>query len=78
MSSDFVSLATLKEILDIQDKAYKFAIKMFVDDTEPEVKDIKNEVEELKQSVNFVSANHDDTNKKFERWTTKSATSIIR
>ena len=67
MSSDFVTLATLKEMLDIQDKANTFAFKMFVNDIKSKVKDIKKEVDELKQSVNFVSANHDDTNKNFEK-----------
>ena len=54
-------------MLDIQDKAYTFTIKMFVDDIKSKVNDIKKEVDELKQSVNFVSANHDDTNKQFEK-----------
>ena len=83
MSSDFVTLATLKEMPDIQHKAYRFATKMFVDDIKSGVKDIKKDVDERKplppwKSVKFVSANHDDTNKKLKRWTTKSAPSIIR
>ena len=48
MSSDFVTLATLKEMPDIQRKAYRFATKMFVDDIKSGVKDIKKDVDERK------------------------------
>ena len=41
MSGEYITLSTLKEMLDIQDKAYRFAIKMFLEEMRANVKDKK-------------------------------------
>ena len=64
MSGEYVTLSTLREMLEIQDKAYRFAIKTFLEEMRADVKDIRQEVNELKVSVNFANANYDDMKKK--------------
>ena len=64
MSGEYVTLSTLREMLEIQDKAYKFAIKTFLEEMRVDVKDIRQEVNELKVSVNFANPNYDDMRKK--------------
>ena len=47
-------------MLELHDKAYKFTIKMFLEEVRTDVKDIRKEVNELKVSVNFANANYVD------------------
>ena len=63
MSTDtveYVTVSTLKNMLELQDKAYKSALKMLVDELKVEVKEIRKEVDELKLSVNFMNANYEE------------------
>ena len=63
MSTDtveYVTVSTLKNMLELQDKAYKSALKMFVEELKVEVKEIRKEVDELKLSVNFMNANYEE------------------
>ena len=43
-----------------QPRAYKSALKIFVDELKVEVKEIRKEVDELKLSVNFMTANYEE------------------
>ena len=58
--NEFVTMSILKDMMELQDKAYKFTVKTFTDEIKAEIKEIRKEVEDLKLSVKFVSANHDD------------------
>ena len=58
--NEFVTMSILKDMMELQDKGYKFTVKTFTDQIKAEIKEIRKEVEDLKLSVNFVSANHDD------------------
>ena len=63
MSTDtveYVTVSTLKNMLELQYKAYKSALKMFADELKAEVKEIRKEVDELKLSVNFMNANYEE------------------
>ena len=40
MSGEYVTLSMLKEMLEIQDKAYRFAIKTFLEEMRADLKDI--------------------------------------
>ena len=58
--NEFVTMSILKDMMELQDKAYKFTVKTFTDEIKAEIKEIRKEVEDLKLSVKFVSASHDD------------------
>ena len=63
MSTDtveYMTVSTLKNMLERQDKAYKSALKMFLEELKVEVKEIRKEVDELKLSVNFKNANYEE------------------
>ena len=71
MSGEYVTLSTLREMLEIQDKAYRFAMKTFLEEMRADVKDIRQEVNELKVSVNFPNAKYDDMKKNHTNMETK-------
>ena len=58
--NEFVTMSILKDMMELQDKAYKFTVKTFTDEIKAKIKEIRKEVEDLKLSVKFVSASHDD------------------
>ena len=58
--NEFFTMSILKDMMELQDKAYKFTVKTFTDEIKAEIKEIRKEVEELKLFVKFVSASHDD------------------
>ena len=58
--NEFVTMSILKDMMELQDKAYKFTVKTFTDEIKAEIKEIRKELEDLKLSVKFVSTSHDD------------------
>ena len=52
-------MSVLKQVMDTQEKAFKSSIKILIEDVKSEVKDIRNETEELKLSVKFMSGKYD-------------------
>ena len=57
-------MSVLKQVMDTQEKAFKPAIKVLIEDVKSEVKDIRKEIEELKLSVKFMSGKYDDVKEK--------------
>ena len=61
MSTPCTFILEVPPEMELQDKALrKLTIKTFKDEIKAEIKEIRKEVEELKLSVKFVSASHDD------------------
>ena len=61
---EYITMSVLKQVMDTQDKAFKSAIKILIEDVKSEVKDIRKEIEELKLSVKFMSGKYDDVKEK--------------
>ena len=60
MNKDFVTVSMMKEMLELQERAFKSAITMLVDDVRSEVRNLRKDVEEVKYSIRFVSDKYDD------------------
>ena len=45
---EYITMSVLKQVMDTQEKAFKSAIKILIEDVKSEVKDIRQEIEELK------------------------------
>ena len=63
MNKDFVTVSMMKEMLELQERAFKSAITMLVDDVRSEVRNLRKDVEEVKYSIRFVSDKYDDIKK---------------
>ena len=63
MNKDFVTVSMMKEMLELQERAFKSAIMMLVNDIRSEVRNLKKDVEEAKYSIRFVSDKYDDIKK---------------
>ena len=61
---EYITMSVLKQVMDTQEKAFKSAIKILIEDVKSEVKDIRKEIEELKLSVKFMSGKYDDVKEK--------------
>ena len=61
---EYITMSVLKQVMDTQEKAFKSAIKILIEDVKSEVKDIRKEIEELKLSVKLMSGKYDDVKEK--------------
>ena len=64
---EYITMSVLKQVMDTQEKAFKSAIKILIEDVKSEVKDIRKEIEELKLSVKFMSGKYDDVKEKIDK-----------
>eukprot|EP00112_Aurelia_sp_Birch-Aquarium-sp1_P026298 Seg924.21 transcript_id=Seg924.21/GoldUCD/mRNA.D3Y31 product="hypothetical protein" protein_id=Seg924.21/GoldUCD/D3Y31 len=67
MPSDFVTLEVLKELLAVQERAYRTLIESLLDNIKQDVRDLRNEVVDLKQSTTFTSAKYDHITSEISR-----------
>ena len=67
MPSDFVTLKILKELLAVQERAYRTLIESLLDNVKQNVHDLRNEVVDLKQSTAFTSAKYDQITSEITR-----------
>ena len=51
--TEFVTFSVCKELLDMQEKSFKALVTMLVDGLKADVKDIKSELNEVKNSLSF-------------------------
>ena len=54
--NDFITMSMLEKLLEWQDKAYRSASMVIIEDIRSEMKDICREMNELRESVNFMSS----------------------
>ena len=66
-NSEFVTLAILKEMLAAQERAYKTTTQLLVDDTRSEIRSLRSEVDERKESVKFTSAKYEELKEKSQQ-----------
>ena len=59
-SGEFVTMQVLKEMLAMQDRAYRSSIQILVEDIKSEVKELKKEISELKESASFTSSKYEE------------------
>ena len=64
--NDFVTMSILEKLLDWQDKAYRSATMVIIEDIRSEMKGIRREMNELRESVNFMSSKYDNMKKSVE------------
>ena len=57
-------MSVFKQVMNTQEKAFKSAFKILIEDVKSEVKDIRKEIEELKLPVKFMSGKYDDVKEK--------------
>ena len=55
-----MTLEVLKEMMEIQDRAYRSTLQILVNDMKSEIKSVKKDVEELKLSTQFMSSKFED------------------
>ena len=67
MPSDFVTLKVSKELLTAQERAYRTLIESLLDNVKQDVRDLRNEVVDLKQSTAFTSAKYDHITSEISR-----------
>ena len=70
--NDFVTMSMLEKLLDRQDKAYRSARMVIIEDIRSETKDIHRDMNELRESVNFMSSKYDNMKKSVEATDMKS------
>ena len=61
--TEFVMLDILKEMLEIQNRAYCKAVQMLVDDVKSEVRSLRKDVDDLKLSLQFTQGQVNDHKK---------------
>ena len=61
------TIEVLKEMMEIQDHAYRSTLQIFVNDMKSEIKSVKKDAEELKLSTQFMSSKFKDQKKNFEQ-----------
>ena len=58
--NDFVTMSVLETLLDRQDKAYRSATMVIIEDIRSEMKHIRREMNYLREPVNFMSSKYDN------------------
>ena len=65
--ADFATLSMLKEMMVIQDSAFRAPTQLIIEDIRSEMKTIKKELEEFKISVRYTSDKYDDVSEKIKK-----------
>ena len=65
--AEYVTLEVLKEMMEIQDRAYRSTLQILVNDMKSEIKSVKKDVEELKLSTQFMSSKFEDQKNNIEQ-----------
>ena len=65
--SDYVTMSVLRDMMAIQDNAYKAATQMIIEDIRSEIKSIGKEFEEFKVTIRFTSDKYDEISTKMRK-----------
>ena len=65
--AEYVTLEVLKEMMEIEDRAYRSSLEILVNDMKSEIKSVKKDVEELRLSTQFMSSKLEDQKKNIEQ-----------
>ena len=67
MSETFVTLPVVRELLTTQERTYKAMIEVFLESIKNEVKEVRQGVTDLKESLLFTQKDFDEAKVKIER-----------
>ena len=67
----FVTLPVVRELLETQERCFKATVQMLIDSIREQVKDIRNTVNELKESLTFSQKDIDDAKSNISKIETK-------
>ena len=65
--AEYVTLEVLKEMMEIQDCAYRSMLQILINDMKSEIKSVKKDIEELKLSTQFMSSKFEDQKNNIEQ-----------
>ena len=68
MSETFVTLTVIRELLTTQERTYKAMIDIFLESIKNEVKEVRQGVTDLKESLLFTQKDFDEAKVKIERF----------
>ena len=71
--TDFITISMCKELLDTQAKAYKDLVQILMENIRTDVKDLRNQVSELKVAAEFNGAKMDEFSVNLKSMETKQA-----
>ena len=57
--NDTVTLSILKQMLEIQDQAYRSSLQLFMNDVKTEIKELRKDLNEVVKSISFLSNDND-------------------
>ena len=59
MDKQFATIGLVKQMLEVQDKAYRSSLQIMLEDVKVEIRSLGKNYEEIKSSISFVSARLD-------------------
>ena len=63
---DLVSMELLKEMLALQEKSFRSAMALLIEEVKSDVCEIRKDVQDLRESVNFVAGKYNDMKSKVD------------
>ena len=78
VESQFITMPVLKEMLAMQKESYQSSLKLVMDGVKTEVKELRREVQGMKESVSFMSGKYDDVKTKFDVTESKIKAAFIQ
>ena len=63
---DLINMKLLKKMLALREKSFRSAMALLIEEIKFDVRDIRKEVLELRESVNFVAGKYDDMKSKVD------------
>ncbi len=66
MDKDYVTIGFLKQMLEVQDKAYRSSLQIMLEDVKGEIRLLRKDYEEIKTSISFVSGRLDTFDNTFK------------
>ena len=66
MDKEFATIRFVKQMLEVQDKAYHSSLQIMLEDVKGEIRSLRKDYEEIKSSISFVSARLDTFDNTFK------------
>ena len=66
MDKEFATIGFVKQMLEVQDKAYRSSLQIMLEDVKGEIRSLRKDYEEIKSSISFVSARLDTFDNTFK------------
>ena len=66
MDKEFATIGFVKQMLEVQDNAYRSSLQIMLEDVKGEIRSLRKDYEEIKSSISFVSARLDTFDNTFK------------